>query len=54
MKPGTGCEKHCASVECCLITAANDERMSCLESIEDKGSLGSAVGQPVEHLELVY
>jgi len=24
--------------------------MSCLESVEDKGSLGPAVGQPVEHL----
>ncbi len=39
--------------ECCLATAS-DERMSCLESVEDNGSLGPAVGQAVEHLELVY
>ena len=48
-----GCKKHYASAECCL-AIASDERMSCLESVEDKGSLGSAVGQAVEHLELVH
>ncbi len=54
VKPGIGCKQHYASAECCLAIAASDERMSCLESVEDNGSLGSAVGQAVEHLELVY
>ena len=53
-QPGVGCKKHCASAEYWLVFAASDERMSCLKSKEDKGSLGSAVGQPVKHLELVY
>ena len=54
VKPGIGRKQHYASAECCLAIAASNERMSCLESIEDKGSLGSAVGQAVECLELVY
>jgi len=53
-KPDTNCETQCESVEQCLSIAAREQRMSCLESVEDKGSLGPAVGQPVEHLELAY
>lgn len=53
VQPGMGCKKRYASAECCL-AIASDERMSCLESKEDDGSLGSAVGQAVEYLELVH